>query len=428
MKSSTLICLFIFLAFSQLKAQIQKTIEGHSEVKALKVDVSNAKQVSNSGKKEGDNQGPMVLVDKPKDFEEFLMNSESNTKGLRPVMQVQITGSATDPSGVKVISVAGTPADLKARESRETPFSASISLAEGEHAVEIEAMDLLGNKSTTIRHIRIKRSQLVISPEWKKRNLYVLCIGVSRFANSGSNTFAPLQFADRDAQSIDSLFRAQDLLYNKVFTRVLTNEKADRKSIISSLTWLENSPARGDVAILFVSSHGFMENGKSYIMPYDGESDQLRATAIDFSDIDQTLVALGDPNQRNCRVLTLMDACHSGQFGIGAKGTKGASELDLKSALQVLGRDECGVMGLFSSESKEVSFERDSWKHGAFTLALLEALRKGKADVDKNWIVTLDELNLYVTQRVKELTQNKQHPVQSRQKATITEFPITVVK
>ena len=126
MKSYILICLFIFLAFSQLKAQTQKTIEGHSEVKPLKVDVNNANQVSNSGKKEGDTQGPMVLVDKPKDFEEFQMNVESNTKGLRPVLQVQITGSATDPSGVKVISVGGSPAELKAKESRETSFSATI--------------------------------------------------------------------------------------------------------------------------------------------------------------------------------------------------------------------------------------------------------------------------------------------------------------
>ena len=50
--------------------------------------------------------------------------------------------------------------------------------------------------------------------------------------------------------------------------------------------------------------------------------------------------------------------------------------------------------------------------------ALLEAL-DGAADVmPKDGVVTIDELNLYVKERVKELTGGLQHPVDQKPKET----------
>ncbi len=61
-----------------------------------------------------------------------------------------------------------------------------------------------------------------------------------------------------------------------------------------------------------------------------------------------------------------------------------------------------------------MSLERPEWGHGAFTKALLEGFgtQKGKlmADYDQDRLVTVKEIDLYVTKRVKQLTGGKQKP------------------
>ena len=59
--------------------------------------------------------------------------------------------------------------------------------------------------------------------------------------------------------------------------------------------------------------------------------------------------------------------------------------------------------------------------HGYFTLALVEGL-SGKADYNHDGVVQLNELDLYVTDRVKELSKGMQHPVTARP-TSIRSFP-----
>jgi len=84
--------------------------------------------------------------------------------------------------------------------------------------------------------------------------------------------------------------------------------------------------------------------------------------------------------------------------------------------------DDYGVIVMCSSMGREESQERDSWGHGAFTKALIEGLQ-GSADYDRDGTVYLNELDLYVTERVKALTGGKQHPV-TQKPTTIRSFPL----
>lgn len=69
-----------------------------------------------------------------------------------------------------------------------------------------------------------------------------------------------------------------------------------------------------------------------------------------------------------------------------------------------------GVTVFCSSTGEEVSFEREDWGHGAFTLALLEGL-KGEADrLPQDSYVTLAELQAFVSSRVSKLTEGRQNP------------------
>ena len=62
-----------------------------------------------------------------------------------------------------------------------------------------------------------------------------------------------------------------------------------------------------------------------------------------------------------------------------------------------------------SSMGREESQENNAHRGGAFTVALTEGLT-GKADLNKDGVVYLNELDAYVTDRVKEVDQGAAAP------------------
>ena len=81
---------------------------------------------------------------------------------------------------------------------------------------------------------------------------------------------------------------------------------------------------------------------------------------------------------------------------------------------------------LASSDGRQLSQERAEWKNGAFTKAMKEGLG-GAADYTRDGVVTLDELSLYVKERVKALTNGLQLPVDLRPQET-QNIPIAAVR
>ncbi len=69
-----------------------------------------------------------------------------------------------------------------------------------------------------------------------------------------------------------------------------------------------------------------------------------------------------------------------------------------------------GKIILTASGANEVSEEDEKLEHGVFTYYLLEGLR-GKADIDGDGLVTVDEAYRYVSKRVPDATNQTQHPV-----------------
>jgi uncharacterized caspase-like protein len=73
-----------------------------------------------------------------------------------------------------------------------------------------------------------------------------------------------------------------------------------------------------------------------------------------------------------------------------------------------------GRVILTASDANEVSAEKDELKHGAFTYYLLEGLR-GKADLDGDGVIAVDELYRYVSMEVPKATGQNQHPIKKGQ-------------
>ena len=77
-----------------------------------------------------------------------------------------------------------------------------------------------------------------------------------------------------------------------------------------------------------------------------------------------------------------------------------------------------------ASTGKQLAQERDEWGNGAFTKALIEGL-SGKADYQGTGKITVNMLDLHISERVKELTHGQQTPSTTKPQ-TIPDFPIAV--
>ncbi len=246
-------------------------------------------------------------------------------------------------------------------------------------------------------------------PPVAKPKLYAVLVGVSNYKDEN---IPDLRWAAQDAIDLAAALEAQKgLLYENVEIKLLTDEKATSAAIIDDLDWISRAASQGDRVIVFLAGHGVTDERQDYyFLPSNAEIDQSsgmfiprRSTAVKRTDIVSSL------RETQGHALFLFDTCHAARATSTVALRSGAP--DLVPFINELRSAENGVLVLSSSEGRESSQERDEWRHGAFTKAILEGI-SGKADAEpRDHVVTFSELNRYVGERVKELTANRQHPV-----------------
>jgi WD40 repeat protein len=261
-----------------------------------------------------------------------------------------------------------------------------------------------------------------------KPNLYMLAVGVSDFANGD---ISDLEYCDDDATAMAEFFAGQEGgLFAKTEIRLLTNADATEAAIQEGLDWLEKSATQKDFVVLFLASHGMNdEKGKFYMIPHDCDPESLRSSAVAWEDFGEILGNLPS------RVLMFLDTCHSGRLGANlfSMANKGntrsigglKSAFDNSEAIRELTSDEVGVVIMAASTGNESSLENPEWGHGAFTTGVLAGL-KGEADLNGDGIVHLIELDFFVAEKVKELTDGAQHPTTVKP-STISRLPVAAV-
>ena len=239
-----------------------------------------------------------------------------------------------------------------------------------------------------------------------KPTLYVLAIGVRQY-----QTYTSLQFADRDAEEfIKRVQEQKGHLYKDVQVLSLVNKQADGTAIKDGFDRIRRQTTQHDVAIVFISGHGVNDyQGEYYLLPYDVEVSRLFSTGISKSEFNRVL------NQTVGKLIIFLDTCHAG----GAQGQplKGGSQADINGVVNELAKAGRGAVVFASSTGNQVSRELPEYKHGAFTKALLDGLA-GQADYTKDGIVSTDELSVYVSDRVKKLTNGEQMPVTGKPDTT----------
>ena len=245
--------------------------------------------------------------------------------------------------------------------------------------------------------------------DWRKPRLYGLAVGVDTYP---AGIVSPLRFAARDALSVaDELESQSGGLYKEVQVRRLTDSDARRESILDGLQWLVREVGQRDVAVVFLAGHGLKDDYEAYYyLCVDGDPATPYRHAVKGADIADFLRRIAG------KVVLMLDTCYSGALlGDARAGTDSLPDLD-RFANELADADT-GVVVFSSSTGRQLSREHPDWGHGAFTFALLEAIRDGRADFRNLGVVTLAELESYLADRVKELTGGKQHPTVTKPKA-----------
>ena len=158
---------------------------------------------------------------------------------------------------------------------------------------------------------------------------------------------------------------------------------------------------RDDLTLLYFTGHGVKdEDGRLYLAMTDTDRENLQFTGVSSEHIRAAMEVC-----RSQQKVLVLDCCYAGAFPLGL-GVKGDPSVH---ALEQLGGRGCVV--LTSSDAMQLSFEGNqvtetgpaslrSGPSSLFTRFLIEGLETGKADLDGDGDITLDELYSYVHDRV----------------------------
>jgi len=248
-------------------------------------------------------------------------------------------------------------------------------------------------------------------------NVYLLSIG----------TKLNLKYAYKDARDFAMLYAKQSSktyrLFNTVQIDTLIGDAATTTEIRGMIETIKTKLRTGqiaedDIVMVFISSHGFIDDhGDLRIQGSDYSPERRTTTSVSYK--NDILVHL---DELPCKKIILIDACHSG----GAR----ANATDILSAIHNIKDAPRGFAILTSSSKDEESYEDVKWQNGAFTEGVMKGLKDGLADANKNGIISLMELDFYLRKEVPEMVQivksKPQNPLMSRN--DIGDMPIFIVQ
>ncbi|MEQ6119116.1 caspase family protein [Reichenbachiella sp. MALMAid0571] len=314
---------------------------------------------------------------------------------------------------------------LSVRSEKKRQFitkTLPIELTKGRNKIQVSAMNVSGIESLK-ETVNIFYDGAELKPD-----LHVVAIGVSNYKDSQYN----LTYASKDANDISNLFFSHHQQYNKIHVHRFTDALAQREMILAVKEKLLKTKVEDEV-ILFMAGHGLLDgNLDYYFATQDIDFNNPSGRGLKYEELEGLLD--GIPARKK---LMLIDACHSGEVDkedtkliASAVSSSNVSTRGFTKKPQPVGMDNIfelmqelfadlrrgtGAMVISSASGVEFAFESADWKNGVFTYALIEGLKSGKCDTNKDKEVQISELKNYVFDRVSELTNGKQHPTSRRE-------------
>ena len=224
-------------------------------------------------------------------------------------------------------------------------------------------------------------------------NYWAITIGINQYRH-----LQPLMHAQNDARAIHRfLTQSADITPNHcILLSDLTTSVGDqavypdKPAIAQWISTITQQVGADDVLWVFFSGYGVQSDGADYLLPIDGEPDDIKGTGIAIADLIDTLAQL--PTDKTLLILDMnrSQGALSGQ-------TISTESIELAQKQQ--------VPLLLSCQPEQFSHETLSIRHGLFTAALLEALQQQST--------TLEALGGYVSKRLPELCEHHWRPIQN---------------
>jgi len=351
---------------------------------------------------------PVVNIISPRDGEEVSTAEIIVKYTLRTPSEEPVTGIKTLVDGRPVANQRGISVVPKDKDVTEI----KITIPEKDSEISIIAENKYAASEPST--VRLKWKGKPTSEEFViKPKLYVLAIGVSAYQNKN----IALGFPAKDARDFaEAMQKQKGNLYSDVTAKVLTDEKATRDEIMDGLEWIQRETTSKDMAMIFLAGHGVNDaSGIYYFLPVNADTEKLKRTGVVFSDIKNTINSIAG------KVILFVDSCHSGNVMGTRRGVA-----DVNAVVNELSSAENGAVVFAASTGKQYSLEAKEWNNGAFTKALVEGI-SGKADYTGKGKITINMLDLYLSERVKELTKGTQTPTTTKPQ-TISDFPVAVTR
>ena len=310
--------------------------------------------------------------------------------------------------------VNGVTAAVAAKPSGDGPeytIVKELALDAGDNTIEVVAY----NASNLLASLPALTTIKFTGPaDQTKPTLHILAIGINKYVDRGWTApnqarafFPPLTLAVKDAETFGAAMkRAAVGLYDKDKVLVTTrlDEAATRASLDETIDKLAGEIHPRDTFILFVAAHGIAKEGHFYLIPqdYDGGPDptSLAERAIDQSRLQDWLAN----RIKAKKAIILLDTCESGALVGGYVRPRDlpAAEAAVGRLHEATGRPvlTAAASGQFAHEGKIAG---SGERHGIFTWALLDALRKG--DKNGDGLIQLSELVGHVQRIVPELAE-----------------------
>jgi hypothetical protein len=207
-----------------------------------------------------------------------------------------------------------------------------------------------------------------------------LLIGVSEYA-AGLN---PLPAALNDIAEMENILKDPDM---GGFDRVQALPNPDSQTMQIEIARFFVNRAKTDLLLLYFSGHGIRgERGDFYFATKNTQKELVVATAVPARFIHDVM-----NNCQSVQQAIILDSCHSEAFNPEYQ-TKSAAAIDFQAQLGAKGR-----VVLASSAFNQYSYERKGDRLSVYTQHLVEGMTTGKADIDHDGHISMQDLHDYAT-------------------------------
>jgi hypothetical protein len=305
---------------------------------------------------------------------------------------------------------------------KSVAVAAPVKLREGTNTIVIRATEPDGTVRQEIRTVLFERSAPVpladpVPPRKPTREQWAVVIGVGQYQSSA---IPSLRYSVADAELVHQVLVGQ-AGFKKENVMLLT-DRTERKPTLRDLKWalgtfLARSAKKDDLIVIYFAGHGAPEvdprgaesDGLAkYLVPSDADPNDLYSTGLPMDEF-QTIFDRIEAD----RVVVFLDACYSGAAGGRTFASRRTRAVRVDEVfLDRLTRSK-GRAIITASRASEVSIEMPELGHGLFTYYLVQGLR-GAADLDRDGIVSLQEVYQYLEQQVAQKSRSaggNQHPV-----------------